>query len=228
MRSIASSSTAWLGWSASEMPVRIIDHVYAQHLLTKLRDKSTKGIEFRKGLVRLGRIVGYELVKTFPTRQVEVETPLGKATGVEIVGLDKVVIVQILRAAMPFVEGLLKAFPQARLGVVAARRREEGGAISVEVFYSKVPQIEGDVVIVADPMLATGGTMIKAIEEVYKAGNPQRLIVASVIATPIGVDNVLSKYPHAEIYTVAIDPALNDRAFIVPGLGDAGDRAFSS
>lgn len=121
------------------MPVKIIDHVYAQHLLTRLRDKSTAGIEFRKGLVRLGRIVGYELVKTFPVRAVEVETPLGRATGVEIVGLDKVVIVQILRAAMPFVEGLLKAFPRAKLGVVAARRKEEGGVIDVDIFYSKIP-----------------------------------------------------------------------------------------
>lgn len=109
------------------MPVKVIDHVYAQHLLTRLRDKSTAGIEFRKGLVRIGRIVGYELVKTFPVRAVEVETPLGRSSGVEIVGLDKVVIVQILRAAMPFVEGLLKAFPRAKLGVVAARRKEEGG-----------------------------------------------------------------------------------------------------
>jgi uracil phosphoribosyltransferase len=108
------------------MPVKIIDHPYAQHLLTRLRDKSTASVEFRKGLVRLGRIVGYELVKTFPVRTVDVETPLGVARGVEIVGLDRVVIVEVLRAAMPFVEGLLKAFPQARLGVVAARRREEG------------------------------------------------------------------------------------------------------
>lgn len=211
------------------MPVKVIDHVYAQHLLTRLRDKSTAGIEFRKGLVRLGRIVGYELVKTFPVRAVEVETPLGRASGVEIVGLDKVVIVQILRAAMPFVEGLLKAFPRAKLGVVAARRREEGGVIDVEIFYSKIPPVTAeDAVIVADPMLATGTTMTRAIEEVYRAGAPGRLIVVSVIATPVGVERVLSKFPHAEIYAVAVDPVLNDKGFIVPGLGDAGDRAFST
>ncbi|MEZ0318720.1 MAG: uracil phosphoribosyltransferase [Pyrobaculum sp.] len=210
------------------MPVKIIDHVYAQYLLTKLRDKSTSGIEFRKGLVRLGRIIGYELVKTFPTRQVEVETPLGRAVGVDIVGLDRVVIVQILRAAMPLVEGLVKAFPLARLGVVAAKRREEEGVVDVDIYYSKIPKIDGDVVIVADPMLATGITMTKTIEEVYKSGTPGRLLVVSAIATPVGIARVLSKFPNAEIYTVAIDPVLNDKAFIVPGLGDAGDRAFST
>ncbi|ABL88795.1 uracil phosphoribosyltransferase [Pyrobaculum islandicum DSM 4184] len=211
------------------MPVKIIDHVYAQYLLTQLRNRNTKGIDFRKGLVRLGRIVGYELVRYFPTREVEVETPLGKAVGIEILGLDKVIIVQILRAAMPFVEGLLKAFPQARLGVIAARRKEEGGVVDVEVFYSKIPTVEReDIVIVADPMLATGITMTRAIEEVYRVGQPGRLIVVSVIATPVGIERVLSKYPETEIFVVAIDPTLNDKAFIVPGLGDAGDRAFST
>jgi uracil phosphoribosyltransferase len=211
------------------MPVKIIDHPYAQHLLTRLRDKSTASAEFRQALVRLRRIVGYELVKTFPVRTVDVETPLGVAKGVEIVELDRVVIVEVLRAAMPFVEGLLKVFPQARLGVVAARRREEGGAIDVDIFYSKIPQIsQDDVVIVADPMLATGVTMTRVIEEVYRAGTPGRLIVVSVIATPVGIGRVLSKFPETEIYTVAIDPMLNDKGFIVPGLGDAGDRAFST
>lgn len=210
------------------MPVKVVDHPYAQHILTRLRDRRTPALEFRKGLVRLGRVIGYELARTFPTRQVEVETPLARAVGVEIVGLDRVVIVQVLRAAMPLAEGLLKAFPQARLGVVAARRKEEG-RVDVEVFYSKIPPIsQEDVAIVADPMLATGTTMVKAIEEVHRAGTPGRLVVVSAIATPVGIGRVLSAYPHAEIYTVAIDPQLDSRAFIVPGLGDAGDRAFST
>jgi uracil phosphoribosyltransferase (EC 2.4.2.9) len=129
---------------------------------------------------------------------------------------------------MPLVEGSSRR-SQARLGVVAARRREEGNAVSVDVFYSKIPHVTSDdTVIIADPMLATGLTMCKAIEEVYKTGSPGRLIVTTVIATPIGVERVISRFPHAEIYAVAIDPALNDKAFIVPGLGDAGDRAFST
>lgn len=211
------------------MPVKIIDHVYAQHLLTKLRDRRTGSMEFRKGLVRLGRIIGYELAKTFPTRYVEVETPLAKAMGIDVIGLDRVVIIQVLRAAMPLVEGLIEAFPQARLGVVAARRREEGGVVDVDVFYSKIPAIDvNDTVIVADPMLATGITMSRVIEEVYRAGAPGRLVVVSVIAAPTGIERVLSLWPQAEMYTVAIDPELSDKAFIVPGLGDAGDRAFAT
>ncbi|AEA12136.1 uracil phosphoribosyltransferase [Thermoproteus uzoniensis 768-20] len=210
------------------MPVYIIDHPYAQHVLTKLRDKNTNSLEFRKGLVKLGRIMGYEIAKRFPRREVVVQTPLGEARGLVLEDLDKVVIVEVLRAAMPLVEGLLKAFPEAKIGVIAARRREEGGAIGVDVYYVRLPEVEGSVVLMADPMLATGVTMASAIREVLGRGSPKRLMVASVIATPMGVERVLSTYPQAEIYAVAIDEVLNKNGFIVPGLGDAGDRAFGS
>ncbi|CCC81623.1 uracil phosphoribosyltransferase [Thermoproteus tenax] len=208
------------------MPVHIIDHPYAQHILTRLRDANTASLEFRKGLVRLGRIVGYEIARTFPKRVVKVRTPLGEAEGLVLEDLDKVVIVEVLRAAMPLVEGLLKAFPEAKIGVVAARRREEGGKIGVDVFYSRIPRVDGQVVILADPMLATGTTMAAAIGEVLKSGVPKRLITVSVISTPVGIERVLSSYPTAEVFTVAIDEVLNSDGFIVPGLGDAGDRAF--
>jgi uracil phosphoribosyltransferase len=208
------------------MPVYLIDHPYAQHVLTKLRDRSTASLEFRKGLVRLGRIMGYEVARRFPKREVAVRTPLGEARGIVLEDLDRVVIIEVLRAAMPLVEGLLKAFPEARIGVIAARRREEGGTVSVDVYYVRIPDVEGSVVLIADPMLATGVTMASAIREVLKRGTPKRLLVTSVIATPMGVERVLAAYPHAEIYAVAIDEFLDKNGFIVPGLGDAGDRAF--
>ena len=208
------------------MPVYLIDHPYAQHVLTKLRDRSTASLEFRKGLVRLGRIMGYEVARRFPKREAVVRTPLGEARGIVLEDLDRVVIVEVLRAAMPLVEGLLKAFPEARIGVIAAKRREEGGAVSVDVYYVRIPDVEGSVVLIADPMLATGVTMASAIREVLKRGTPKRLLVASVIATPMGIERVLAAYPHAEIYAVAIDEFLDKNGFIVPGLGDAGDRAF--
>lgn len=208
------------------MPVILIDHPYAQHILTKLRDASTNSLEFRKGLVRLGRIMGYEIAKTFPRREVDVRTPLGIAKGIVLEGLDDVVIVEILRAAMPLVEGLLKAFPNARIGVIAAKRREERGRIGVDIYYVKLPEVDGRVVIVADPMLATGSTLSAAIAEVLKRGRPSRLLTASIIATPMGIERVLATYPSAEVFAVAIDEELDDRGFIVPGLGDAGDRAF--
>ncbi|MEL9989770.1 MAG: uracil phosphoribosyltransferase [Thermoproteus sp.] len=208
------------------MPIYLIDHPYAQHVLTKLRDKRTSSLEFRKSLVKLGRIMGYEIAKTFPRREILIETPLGEAKGVVLDDLDKVVIVEVLRAAMPLVEGLLKAFPEARIGVIAAKRREEGGSIDVDIYYSRIPDVNGAVVLLADPMLATGTTMSSAIREVLRRGTPKRLLTASVISTPIGIERVLSTYPQAEIFTVAIDEVLNRDGFIVPGLGDAGDRAF--
>lgn len=209
------------------MPVSLIDHPYAHHVLTRLRDVSTQSLEFRKGLVKLGRIMGYEIARTFPKREVEARTPLGVAKGILLEDLDKVVIVEVLRAAMPLVEGLLKAFPEAKIGVVAAKRREEGeGEIDVDIYYVRLPEVEGKVVIAADPMLATGVTMKAVLGEVLKRGRPRRLLIASVIATPIGIERVLSAYPNAEIFAVAIDEELNRQGFIVPGLGDAGDRAF--
>ncbi|MFP3160759.1 MAG: uracil phosphoribosyltransferase [Vulcanisaeta sp.] len=213
--------------------VVVIDHPLAQAILTTLRDKNTKQIEFRKGLVRLGRLMGYEIVKSMDIETVEVETPLGvKAKGVRIKDLDHVVIIQVLRAAMPLVEGLVKIFANARMGVVSARRVEEShkpGSLDfdIEVTYVKVPRIFGDdVLIIADPMLATGSTIVTVLRHVLKYGNPKRTIVVSVIATRYGIERVFKEYPFAEIYTVSIDPELNERGYIIPGLGDAGDRAF--
>ncbi|WP_069807276.1 uracil phosphoribosyltransferase [Vulcanisaeta thermophila] len=213
--------------------VVIVDHPLAQAILTTLRDRNTRQIEFRKGLVRLGRLIGYEIVKSMDVETVEVETPLGvKARGVRIRDLDHVVIVQVLRAAMPLVEGLVKIFANARMGVVSARRVEEThrpGSLDfdVEITYVKVPRImEDDVLIVADPMLATGSTITSVLSHVLKYGNPKRTLVVSVISTKYGIDRVLSRYPFVEIYTVAIDPEINEKGYIMPGLGDAGDRAF--
>jgi uracil phosphoribosyltransferase len=211
----------------------VIDHPLAQAILTTLRDRNTRQIEFRKGLVRLGRLIAYEIVKSLDVEPVEVETPLGvKARGVRIKDLDHVVIVQVLRAAMPLVEGLVKIFANARMGVVSARRVEEShrpGSLNfeVEVSYVKVPKISNDdILIIADPMLATGSTITTVLKHVLKYGNPKRIIIVSVIATNYGIERVLKEYPSAEIYTVAIDPEINENGYIVPGLGDAGDRAF--
>lgn len=210
----------------------IVDHPYAQMVLTRIRDWSTGQIEFRKGLVKLGRLLGFEIAKTFPTTKCFVTTPLGvQAEGVEIADIDNVVLVTVLRAAMPLTEGLLKVFPNARQGVVSARRVEEtykgGLEFDVEFTYVRIPTIQGrEIVIVADPMLATGSTMLKVVSEIHKKAKPKRLIFATVISTEQAIKRVLSHYPDAEIFTVAVDKQLDERGYIVPGLGDAGDRAF--
>ncbi len=213
--------------------VNIIDHPLAQALLTKLRDKSTDQIEFRKGLVELGRIIGYEIVRSMDVQKKEVETPLGvKARGVTIPDLEHVVIVQILRAAMPMAEGLVKIFERARMGVISARRLEnthKKGSLSfdIESTYVRVPKIfSDDVLIIADPMLATGSTIVTVLRSISSKGKPKRKIVASIIATEFGIKRVLKEDDNSEVYTVAIDPEVNEDGYIVPGLGDAGDRAF--
>ncbi|WP_292000572.1 uracil phosphoribosyltransferase [Caldivirga sp.] len=213
--------------------VVIVDHPLAQDILTTLRDKGTGQIEFRKGLVRLGRLIGYEIIKSFETYSVEVETPLGvKARGVRIKDVDKVIIVQVLRAAMPMVEGLLKAFPAARIGVVSARRVENTHVpgsmeFQIDIGYYRIPEIHSDdTLIVVDPMLATGSTILSTLDIVYRHGKPKRTITVHVIGTRYAIERILAKYPNIDVYLVAVDPELNERGFIVPGLGDAGDRAY--
>ena len=214
--------------------VRVIDHPYAQAVLTKLRDKRTGQVDFRKGLVRLGRIIGLEIIKEFNIKRVKVETPIGVAEGVEIPDLRNVVVVTVLRAAIPLTEGLIKIFPLARQGVISARRVEEKGmgkdyTFEIEINYVNLPKIKPkDNVIITDPMLATGSTMVAVINEVLKAGKAKRYFIASVIATPVGISRILNTFKdiNIKIYTVAIDKELNEKGYIVPGLGDAGDRAF--
>ncbi|MDP3104736.1 MAG: uracil phosphoribosyltransferase, partial [Candidatus Methanoperedens sp.] len=149
----------------------IVDHPFAQQELTKIRDKNTNQIQFRKGLVRLGRICGYELMKILDKQEIEVETPLEKCKGIKIVDEERIVIINILRAAVPLVEGLLKAFPLAKQGVISAKRieREKNTEFEfdVEINYVKIPDLtDNDVVLIADPMLASGSTLVKVIEHI--------------------------------------------------------------
>jgi uracil phosphoribosyltransferase len=168
------------------------------------------------------------------TEYVPVETPLTETTGERVKGLDDVVIINVLRAATPFVEGLLKAFPRAKQGVISAGRDEEtgmgdDGTFPISVDYKKLPEItEDDTVVVADPMLATGSTMCTVLEHVLDAAEdkPEDLFVLSAVSAPEGLIRVNDAYPEADLLTVSIDDELNDEGFIVPGLGDAGDRSF--
>ncbi|MFB6152069.1 MAG: uracil phosphoribosyltransferase [Haloarculaceae archaeon] len=213
---------------------KVVTHALARDVLTQLRDVDTEQVEFRKGLVKLGRICGYEIIDgEMETEYVSVETPLTETMGERVKGLDDVVIVNVLRAATPFVEGLLKAFPRARQGVISASRDEaagmdDEGAFPISIDYVKLPEIrEADTVIVADPMLATGSTMCAVLEKLLAdAPDPEHLFVLSAVSAPDGLVRVDEAYPNADLLTVAIDDHLDDDGYIVPGLGDAGDRAF--
>ncbi|MGM0592339.1 MAG: uracil phosphoribosyltransferase [Halobacteriota archaeon] len=212
----------------------LITHALAKDTLSKLRDVETEQVAFRKGLVKLGRICGYEIIDgAMETEYVAITTPLADTTGERVKGLDDVVIVNVLRAATPFVEGLLKAFPRAKQGVISAGRDESGGmdddgTFPIGIDYVKLPEISGkDTVIVADPMLATGSTMCAVLEHVLDAADGyENLFVLSALSAPTGLLRVGEAFPDADLLTVAIDDRLDERGFIVPGLGDAGDRAF--
>jgi uracil phosphoribosyltransferase len=212
----------------------LVTHALAKDELSRIRDVETEQVSFRKGLVRLGRICGYEIIDgRMETEYVEIETPLTTTMGERVQGLDDVVIVNVLRAATPFVEGLLKAFPRARQGVISASRDEsagmnDDGQFPIAVDYVKMPDITPeDTVIVADPMLATGSTMCAVLEEITEnAPTPEHLIVLSAVAAPPGIVRLAEAFPDADLLTVAIDDELDEDGFIVPGLGDAGDRAF--
>ncbi|WP_435099100.1 uracil phosphoribosyltransferase [Halarchaeum sp. P4] len=212
----------------------VITHALAKDTLSKLRDKHTEQVAFRKGLVKLGRIAGYEVIDgAMDTEYVSIETPLTETTGERVKGLDDVVIINVLRAATPFVEGLLKAFPRAKQGVISAGRDEEAGMneegeFPITVDYVKLPDIrEDDTVIVADPMLATGSTMCTVLDAVLDdQPDPENLFVLSAVSAPDGLLRVSEEFPEADLLTVSIDDHLDENGYIIPGLGDAGDRAF--
>ena len=204
----------------------IVDHPYVQELLTILRDRDTPRAAFRTALTRIGEAMGYEIARRLRTRPVEVTTPLGVKAEGRVVA-DEPVIVVVLRAALPFAEGIMRYMPRARMGFVAARRVEEKGMrdnwFDVEINYMKIPELEGSPLIIADPMVATGSTMVRILKRLPKRGET---VLASVIATPLALARIREVDPSIVIYTAAVDGGLNDRGYIVPGLGDAGDRAL--
>jgi uracil phosphoribosyltransferase len=213
----------------------VITHALAKHTLSELRSSDTDQVAFRNGLIELGRLCGFEIIDgMMDTEYVSITTPLSETTGEVVKGLDDVVIVNVLRAATPFVEGIVEAFPRARQGVISAGRdeaagRNEDGTFPVTVDYVKLPEIdEDDTVIVADPTLATGSTIVAVLEEVLGVGHPERLVVLSAVAAPSGLVRVDEAFPSADILSVSIDERLDEDGYIVPGVGDAGDRAFGT
>lgn len=205
-----------------------MDHPMVMEQLALARDQRTNQIAFRKAIYRLGRYLAYEFLRTMETARVNVKTPLGMAPGRRVKGNDKVVIILVLRAAIPFVEGMYKDLPMARTGVISAWRGR-APKFHIQVSYAKIPEIRGDdVVIIADPMLATGHTLLEVARRVSNEGKPKRLVFFSVISTMQGINHVAKAFPRAEFYTCAVDEGLDEHGYIVPGLGDAGDRSFGA
>lgn len=204
--------------------VVLIDNPLAKHYLTILRDKSTPPRIFREYMRRVGFIMGYEVSKLLKWRVTNVETPLAEASGLEPEG--KLLIIGVLGASIPLINGMWEALPWAGLGLIAAKRIESEGGVDVNVFYERIPDdLSNYTVIVADPMLATGSTMLVALDKIYSRGC-RDAVVAVVIASRRGVE-LLHEKTDVTVVALAIDPELNDKFFIVPGLGDAGDRSLN-
>ena len=205
--------------------VHLIDHPMVQHKLTIMRDKSTPSNIFRQLLYEISLLMGYEITRDFPMEDVEVETPLERATLKKIAG-KKVAIVPILRAGLGMVDGLRDLIPVARVGFIGLYRDEE--THKPVPYYCKLPTgVAKRLVILTDPMLATGGSACDAIDLVKQKGC-QDIRLMCLVAAPEGIKLVQEKHPDVDIYVAAIDRQLNDNCYILPGLGDAGDRIFGT
>jgi uracil phosphoribosyltransferase len=206
------------------MSVHIIDHPLVQHKLSLMRDKQTSTNKFRQLLQEISMLMGYEVTRDFPLMYEEIETPLQPMSAPKIAG-KKVVIAPILRAGLGMVDGLLNLIPSARVGHIGMYRDEE--TCKPVFYYYKMPAHKDRLVIVTDPMLATGGSACDAIDRLKRDGFTHIRLMC-LVASPQGVKAVRDNHPDVDIYLASLDEGLNDKNYILPGLGDAGDRIFGT
>ena len=203
--------------------LHVVDHPLIQHKLTIMRRKNTPSKDFRILLDEISMLMGYEVTRNLPLEEVEIETPICKTVQKRIAG-KKLAIIPILRAGLGMVDGLLKLVPVARVGHIGLYRDPE--THEPHEYYCKMPKDIGErLTIVVDPMLATGGSAADALSLV-KGHGAKNIILMCLVAAPEGVKKVQEAHPDVDIYVAALDEKLNDHAYIVPGLGDAGDRIF--
>lgn len=209
----------------SELKVNVIDHPLIQHKLTLMRQKTTSSKDFRELLEEISMLMTYEITRDFPLRDIEIETPVAKCTGKVLEG-KKVGVVPILRAGLGMLNGVVNMIPAARVGHVGMYRDPE--TLKPVEYYCKLP---GDVaertLIVVDPMLATGGSSAAALSLLKEKG-AKNLILMCLVAAPEGIKVINEEHPDIPLYVAAVDEKLNEHGYIVPGLGDAGDRIFGT
>jgi uracil phosphoribosyltransferase len=206
-------------------PVTVVDHPLVQHKLTIMRKADTSTASFRRLLREISMLLAYEATRGLKLREEPIETPIGPMTGVQLEG-KKVVLIAILRAGLGILDGMLELMPSARVGHVGMYR-DPKTLEPVEYFY-KVPQnLEERDVLICDPMLATGNSAVAAVARIKKS-TPGSLSFVCLVACPEGIKTFQEAHPDVPIYTAAIDEKLNDHGYIVPGLGDAGDRLFGT
>ncbi|MDU5570564.1 MAG: uracil phosphoribosyltransferase [Peptoniphilus harei] len=207
------------------MGYTIIKHPLIDHKMTILRKKETSSMEFRQLVNEISTLMGYEVTRDLETEDIEIETPIAKTMGKRISG-KKIGIVPILRAGLGMVEGLLTIIPAARVGHIGMYRDPK--TLKPVTYYSKLPKdVASRQMIIVDPMLATGGSLIEAIDELKRNG-AKNIKSINLLAAPEGLKAVEEAHPDVEIYLAALDEKLNEDKYIVPGLGDAGDRLFGT
>lgn len=205
--------------------VNVVDHPLVQHKLSLMRDKTLSTKTFRQLLNEIGMLMAYEVTRELPIHTVEIETPLAKMQAPMIDG-KKLVLAPILRAGLGFVEGMLELVPSARVAHIGLYR-DPATLVAVEYYFKAPPDVADRLVIVLDPMLATANSAIAAVERLKERGVKNMRFVC-LLAARQGIDNFHGHHPDVPVWTAAIDPDLNDHGYIVPGLGDAGDRMFGT
>lgn len=207
------------------MQVKVIDHPLIQHKLSLIRDVKTGPKEFRELLEEVAMLMAYELTRSLPLEETEIETPVARCS-CKILSGKKLGVVPILRAGLGMVNGFLRLIPAAKVGHVGLYRDPE--TLKPVEYYCKLPtDVEEREFVVIDPMLATGGSSVAAID-MLKSKGAKSIKLMCLVAAPEGVLLVNTHHPDVEIYTASVDECLNDHGYIVPGLGDAGDRIFGT
>ena len=203
----------------------LLTHPLIQHKLTLLRDKRTPTKDFKQLAAEIAMLMAYEVTKDLPLEPVEIETPLERMRGVQVAG-KKLTLVPILRAGLGMVEGIAQLIPSARVGHIGLYRDHD--TLQPVDYYFKIPSGEQDrAFFVLDPMLATGGSAVAAVKALKKAG-ASKVRFLCLVAAPEGVRAMLAAHPDAPVYAAALDRQLNEHGYILPGLGDAGDRLFGT
>lgn len=206
--------------------VIVFDHPLIQHKLSILRDQETTSKEFRELVTEISNLMAYEVTRDLELEDVEITTAMGQTITTKKISGKKLGIIPILRAGLGMVDGFLNIVPNAKVGHIGLYRDPE--SLEPVEYYSKLPKdVKDRTLYLIDPMLATGGSLIAAIDVLKKAGC-KNIKSVNIIAVPEGIEKVKAAHPDVDIYVAAVDEYLNDHAYIIPGLGDAGDRLFGT
>lgn len=210
----------------SDLKVNVIDHPLIQHKLAMMRKKTTGTKDFRELLEEISMLMTYEITRDFPLKDVEIETPVAKCVGKELADTRKVCVVPILRAGLGLQSGVVNMIPAAKIGHIGLYRDPE--TLKPVEYYCKMPSdIAERTMLVVDPMLATGGSAAAALTMLKEKG-AKKLILMCLVAAPEGVKVINDEHPDVPVYVASVDEKLNEHGYIVPGLGDAGDRIFGT